>query len=230
MSAPAARPFAVGVDRIVEMDMNGLGILAVDRGRAGGVIRPFPANKDHAIPKSHFRMAELSVLVGHHHAALEAERLFQPIERSQRILVVRCSAIQKDMNPPAQSQSPAKSMERRVMGTPAMARSRNISRTPCADGPCAKTSRLPDQTLDIFAAGSSMNDLKCRHFRGNVIAVRWYCNYGISYRDLENMLCERGSMSTTRRFVAGCPASRQCASSRINCGRMELRNVRSCRR
>lgn len=39
-----------------------------------------------------------------------------------------------------------------------------------------------------------MSDCKWRHFEGAVIlwAVRWYCNYGISYRNLEEMLDERG--------------------------------------
>ena len=39
-----------------------------------------------------------------------------------------------------------------------------------------------------------MNDFKWRHFRGEVIlwGVRWYCKYGISYRNLEEMLAERG--------------------------------------
>ncbi len=38
------------------------------------------------------------------------------------------------------------------------------------------------------------HDFKWRHFRGEIIlwAVRWYCRYGISYRDLEEMLEERG--------------------------------------
>jgi len=37
-------------------------------------------------------------------------------------------------------------------------------------------------------------DFKWRHYRGEVIlwAVRWYCRYGISYRELEEMLEERG--------------------------------------
>ena len=37
-------------------------------------------------------------------------------------------------------------------------------------------------------------DFKWRHYQGEVIlwAVRWYCRYGISYRELEEMLCERG--------------------------------------
>ena len=35
---------------------------------------------------------------------------------------------------------------------------------------------------------------KWRHFQGEIIlwAVRWYCKYGISYRELEEMLKERG--------------------------------------
>jgi IS6 family transposase len=35
---------------------------------------------------------------------------------------------------------------------------------------------------------------KWRQFAGEVIlwAVRWYCRYGISYRELEEMLGERG--------------------------------------
>jgi transposase-like protein len=37
-------------------------------------------------------------------------------------------------------------------------------------------------------------DFKWRHFQGDVIlqCVRWYCKYGISYRDLEEMMAERG--------------------------------------
>jgi IS6 family transposase len=37
-------------------------------------------------------------------------------------------------------------------------------------------------------------EFKGRHFEGEVIlwAVRWYCRYGISYRELEEMLAERG--------------------------------------
>jgi transposase-like protein len=34
--------------------------------------------------------------------------------------------------------------------------------------------------------GAGVNDFKWRHFQGDVIlwAVRWYCRYPISYRDL----------------------------------------------
>jgi IS6 family transposase len=40
----------------------------------------------------------------------------------------------------------------------------------------------------------SMNDFKGRQFKGEIIlwAVRWYCKYGISYWELEEMLEERG--------------------------------------
>jgi transposase-like protein len=37
-------------------------------------------------------------------------------------------------------------------------------------------------------------DFKWRHFHGEMIlqCVRWYYKYGISYRDLEEMMTERG--------------------------------------
>ena len=37
-------------------------------------------------------------------------------------------------------------------------------------------------------------EFKWRHFAGELIllCVRWYCKYGISYRDLEEMMGERG--------------------------------------
>ena len=39
-----------------------------------------------------------------------------------------------------------------------------------------------------------MADFKWRHVRGEIIlgCVRWYCKYGISYRELEEMMVERG--------------------------------------
>ena len=39
-----------------------------------------------------------------------------------------------------------------------------------------------------------MTDVKGRHFSGQVIlwAVRWYCKYGVSYRELAEMLEDRG--------------------------------------
>ena len=39
-----------------------------------------------------------------------------------------------------------------------------------------------------------MSDFKGRHFGGEIVlwAVRWYCRYPISYRDLETMMTERG--------------------------------------
>ena len=37
-------------------------------------------------------------------------------------------------------------------------------------------------------------DFKWRRFQGEIIlwAVRWYCKYGVSYRNLEEMFCEPG--------------------------------------
>lgn len=51
-----------------------------------------------------------------------------------------------------------------------------------------------------------MNLFKGRHFKYDIIiwAVRWYCKYGISYRDLEEMAEERGLQldhSTIYRWV-----------------------------
>ena len=51
-----------------------------------------------------------------------------------------------------------------------------------------------------------MSDFKGRHFGGEIVlwGVRWYCRYGISYRDLEQMMAERGvsvDHSTIYRWV-----------------------------
>ena len=50
-----------------------------------------------------------------------------------------------------------------------------------------------------------MNDFKWKHFRGEIIlgCVRWYCKYGISYRDLEEMMIERALKWITRLCFAG---------------------------
>ena len=51
-----------------------------------------------------------------------------------------------------------------------------------------------------------MSDFKCHLFGGEIVlwAVRWYCRYPISYRDLETMMTERGNAvdhSTIYRWV-----------------------------
>ena len=51
-----------------------------------------------------------------------------------------------------------------------------------------------------------MSDFKGRHVEGEIVlwAVRWYCRYGVSYRDLEQMMGERGvsvDHSTIYRWV-----------------------------
>src|SRR4051794_6530754 len=42
--------------------------------------------------------------------------------------------------------------------------------------------------------GRAMSDFKGRHFKGEIVlwAVRWYCRYGVSYRDRAQMMGERG--------------------------------------
>ncbi|RXY41836.1 IS6 family transposase, partial [Klebsiella pneumoniae] len=51
-----------------------------------------------------------------------------------------------------------------------------------------------------------MNPFKGRHCQRDIIlrAVRWYCKYSISYRELQEMLAERGvnvDYSTIYRWV-----------------------------
>lgn len=52
--------------------------------------------------------------------------------------------------------------------------------------------------------GGAVSDFKGRHFAGEIVlwAVRWYCRYGVSYRDLEQMLGERG-VSVDHSTIAG---------------------------
>jgi DDE domain len=52
----------------------------------------------------------------------------------------------------------------------------------------------------------AVSDFKGRHFEGEIVlwAVRWYCRYGVSYPDLEQMMGERGvsvDHSTIYRWV-----------------------------
>ncbi|MBB4289071.1 transposase-like protein [Rhizobium leguminosarum] len=37
-----------------------------------------------------------------------------------------------------------------------------------------------------------MSNFKWRHFQERLSFGRWYCRYGVSYRDLEQMMGERG--------------------------------------
>ncbi len=49
-----------------------------------------------------------------------------------------------------------------------------------------------------------MSDFKWRSFQGDVIlgCTRWYCKYGINYRELEEMMLERGfKVDRTRRSI-----------------------------
>jgi hypothetical protein len=56
------------------------------------------------------------------------------------------------------------------------------------------------------SGGLIVSEFKWRQFEGEIIlwAVCWYCRYGISYRDLEQMMGERGvgvDHSTIYRWV-----------------------------
>lgn len=73
------------------------------------------------------------------------------------------------------------------------------------DGLCCKPCRRLAE-LVFCEGGNAMSDFKGRHFEGEIVlwAVRWYCRYGVSYRDLEQMMGERGvpvDHSTIYRWV-----------------------------
>ena len=61
-----------------------------------------------------------------------------------------------------------------------------------------------------------MSDFKGRHFRGEIVlwAVRWYCRYPISYRDLEAMMTVNGGgiMLHARRPGGPVAAAQNCAT------------------
>src|SRR5208282_2623021 len=73
-------------------------------------------------------------------------------------------------------------------------------------GLCCKTHSPPSRWVQCEGRERAMSDFKGRHFEGEVVlwAVRWYCRYGVSYRDLEQMMGERGvsvDHSTIYRWV-----------------------------
>jgi len=66
---------------------------------------------------------------------------------------------------------------------------------------------------------ASQSLFKWRHFLPEIIVlnVRWYCRYPLSYRDLEEMMAERGvevDHSTIHRWVLSyAPERRQTSST-----------------
>ena len=62
-----------------------------------------------------------------------------------------------------------------------------------------------DKLIIPFADGAAHEPIQRRHFQRDIIlrAVRWYCKYGISYRELQEMLAERGVNVDHPRFTAG---------------------------
>ena len=57
-----------------------------------------------------------------------------------------------------------------------------------------KTDRLPPLISYRGAAVAESDPFKWRHYQGEIIllCVRWYLRYALSYRDLEEMMIERG--------------------------------------
>ena len=76
-----------------------------------------------------------------------------------------------------------------------------------------------------------MSGFKGRRFEGEVVlwAVRWYCRYGVSYRDLEQMMGERGVLvdhSTIYRWMQRYAPEME---KRLRWQRRVVRATRSCR-
>jgi hypothetical protein len=45
------------------------------------------------------------------------------------------------------------------------------------------------------------------------VAVRWYLRYGLSYRDVEELLADRGVEVDHVMVFGGCSGSRRCSST-----------------
>ena len=56
-----------------------------------------------------------------------------------------------------------------------------------------------------------VNSFKWKHYAGEIILlnVRWYLKYALSYRNLEEMMAERGVKERIRSFNSGIPISSQ---------------------
>ncbi len=68
------------------------------------------------------------------------------------------------------------------------------------------TNKTKPKTTKTSYISSYENPFKWRHFNHEIIltCVRWYCKYALSYRDLEEMMIERGACvdhSTVYRWV-----------------------------
>jgi hypothetical protein len=48
-----------------------------------------------------------------------------------------------------------------------------------------------------------------------VLAVRWYLRFGLSYRDVEELLAERGIQADTLPSTGGCCGSHRCWPTRL---------------
>ncbi len=59
---------------------------------------------------------------------------------------------------------------------------------------------------------------KWRHYEAAIIllCVRWYLRYALSYRDLEEMMRERDSVWTIRRFTVGSSGMLQNSTNTVD--------------
>jgi hypothetical protein len=78
---------------------------------------------------------------------------------------------------------------------------------PCPSGETAGTSirrpHLPPVPRSAFAGFRYPSDVI-------VLAVRWYLRFGLSYRDVEELLTERGIEVDHVTIYGGCSGSRRC--------------------
>lgn len=61
------------VEVLLQTDVDGLRVLAADRGGAGDMVGPLGIDDDIAVAKTHFGMDKPAIGVAYQHARLEAE-------------------------------------------------------------------------------------------------------------------------------------------------------------
>jgi hypothetical protein len=87
--AGGARPLAMRVKPVHQMDVNGLCVLTLERYRARDEICPLTADHDVSVAGSEFHLSvpESSRGVRYHHRTFKAEGTFEPVEGGEGISV-----------------------------------------------------------------------------------------------------------------------------------------------
>src|SRR5713101_4438571 len=78
--------FAVGVDAVLKLHADGLGVRAADRAWSFHVF-PFTPDMDLPVAKAHFRIHHVAIDVRCQHRRFEAEGLRKPLDRTSTVLV-----------------------------------------------------------------------------------------------------------------------------------------------